>query len=130
MDYAHVVLLGRLTKPVELKYLPSGTAVCDLSVAVGEKRRTKDGDLSEKTHFFDVTVFGKQAESCNEYLVKGQEVLIDGKLVQDRWEDNDGKNRSRVKVNANFVHFGSKPKNAEQGEYSQPRAYADDNVPF
>lgn len=98
-----VVLVGNLTRDPELRHIPSGTAVCELGIAVND--RMKQGDeWVEKANFFDVTVWGAQAESCSRYLAKGRQVAIDGRLDHQTWE-KDGQKRSKVKIIAQNVQF-------------------------
>jgi single-strand DNA-binding protein len=105
-----VILIGRLTRDPELRYTPSGVAVCDLGIAVGRKWKTPDGSWKEETCFVDVTVWKKQAENCAEYLKKGREAYIEGRLVLDQWQAPDGQKRSKLKVVAMLVQFlGGKP---------------------
>ena len=94
--YSKVILTGNLTRTPELRYTTSGKPVCDLGLAVNE--------LKDRVSFFDVTCWGKVAETCCQYLQKGAGVLVDGKLVQDRWEQ-DGVKRQKVKVVAEVVKF-------------------------
>lgn len=102
-----VVIVGNLTRDPELRHTPSGTALCKLGIAVND--RIKQGDeWVEKANFFDVTVWGAQAESCSRYLSKGRQVAIDGRLDHQTWE-KDGQKRSRVEIIAQSVQFlGSK----------------------
>jgi single-strand DNA-binding protein len=103
MDLNHVVLIGRLTRDAEYKILPSGQAVCNFSIAVN--RRKKEGDnWVDEPNYFDIVLWGKQADSLNRYLVKGKQVGIDGELRQDRWQQ-DGQNRSRVVVSVNNLQL-------------------------
>lgn len=102
-DLNHVVLIGRLTRDAELKYLASGTAVCKFALAVN--RRVKKGDQwTEEASFIDVTAWGKTGEGIAKYLLKGKQVAVDGELRQERWEQ-DGQKRSRVEVVANSVQL-------------------------
>jgi single-strand DNA-binding protein len=103
VDVNHVVLVGRLTREAELKYTSGGQAVCKFSVAVN--RRKKSGDQWEdEANFFDVVVWGRQGETLHPYLVKGKMVAVDGELRQDRWQQ-DGQNRSKVEIIANFLQL-------------------------
>ena len=95
-SYNRVVLVGNLTRDVELRYTPSGTAVTDVSLAVNERIKRND-QWTEEVHFFDVTLWGRTAEVAGEYLSKGSSVLIEGRLKQDRWEQ-EGKKRSKVTI--------------------------------
>jgi single-strand DNA-binding protein len=95
-SYNRVILMGNLTRDPELRYIPSGTAVSDISLAVNERIKRNEQWIDE-VHFFDVTVWGREAEIANEYLSKGSPVLIEGRLRQDRWE-KDGQKHSKIKV--------------------------------
>lgn len=95
-SFNRVVLVGNLTQDVELRYTPAGTAVTDVSLAVNERVKRND-QWTEEANFFDVTLWGRTAEVASEYLSKGSSVLIEGRLKQDRWEQ-DGQKRSKVKV--------------------------------
>ena len=95
-SYNRVVLIGNLTRDVELRYTPSGTAVTDIALAVNERVK-KNEQWVEEAHFFDVTLWGRTAEVAGEYLSKGSSVLIEGRLKQDRWEQ-DGQKRTKIKI--------------------------------
>jgi len=101
-----VVLVGNLTRDPELKAMPSGTSVCRLGLAVNE--RTKDpnsGEWGERPNYFDIDVFGAQGENCAQYLAKGRQVAIEGRLRWRSWETPEGQKRSAVSVVANNVQF-------------------------
>jgi len=101
----HVMVLGNLTRDPELRYTPSGTAVCQLGVALNRRWRDQAGELQEEVTFVDVTVWSKQAETVAQYLTKGRAVAIEGRLRQDTWETEGGERRSRLKVVAQRVTF-------------------------
>jgi single-strand DNA-binding protein len=105
-----VNLLGNLTRDVEVKYLQSGTAVCDLGLAINERVKIRD-EWTDQTTFVDVTLFGRTAEVAGEYLSKGSQVLIVGKLRLEQWE-KDGQKRSKLKVIGDSLQMlGAKPRN-------------------
>lgn len=139
-DINHVVLIGRLTRDAELKYLASGTAVCKFALAVN--RRVKKGDQwTEEASFFDVVLWGKSGEAINQYLLKGKQVAVDGELRQERWV-HDGQKRSKIEVVANSVQLLGGGTQSDGGfqQARQPGAPAsyqapaqdsfDDDVPF
>ena len=95
-SFNRVILVGNLTRDVELRYIPSGTAVTDISLAVNDRVKRNDEWIDEAT-FVDVTLWGRTAEIAAEYLSKGSPVLIEGRLKQDRWEQ-EGQKRSKLKV--------------------------------
>ncbi len=103
-NYNKIVLLGNLTRDPELRYIPSGTAVANFGLATN--RRYKQGEeWKEETCFIDIVVFGRQAETCSEYLNKGSLVFIDGRLKFRKWESKDGQTISKHEVVANMVQF-------------------------
>lgn len=111
-NYNRVILMGNLTRDPEVRFLDSGMAVASFGLAVNRKWK-KDGETKEEVSFFDCEAWGKTAEICGEYLAKGRPVLIDGRLKQERWEDDGGNKRQKIKVVINEVQFlGSR----EQGE--------------
>jgi single-strand DNA-binding protein len=102
-DLSVAVLVGRLTRDAELKYTPSGQAVCHFSVATSS--RVKKGDQwVDESSFWDVDLWGKRAESVNQYLTKGKLVAVQGDMRQDKWEQ-DGQSRMKVKITANDVQL-------------------------
>ena len=134
-DLSRVILFGRLTRDPELRYTTGGTAVTNLSLAVN--RRVKRGDnWEEEANFFDVAVFGRSAETSAEYLKKGSQALIEGDLVQRRWETPEGQKRSKVEVLAKNVQFvgGSRKESSSgspsDGQNYEPPPIDDDDIPF
>ena len=100
-----VVLLGNLTHDPELRSLPSGTAVCQLRLAVNDRVKDRTtGEWTDYANYFDITVFGPQGERCAQYLAKGRQVAVDGRLRWRQWE-KDGQKRSKVEVVADTVQF-------------------------
>ena len=124
-SYNRVILVGNLTRDVELRYIPSGTAVTDISLAVNERIKKND-QWVEEANFFDVTLWGRTAEIAGEYLSKGSAVLIEGRLRQDKWEQ-DGEKRSKIKVIGERMQMlGSRPGGGGGGgSYSKPESSAD-----
>jgi len=100
-DLNKVFIAGRLTRDPELRYLPSGMAVCKISVANTRYYKSKEGDRREEVVFVDVTVWDRQGEFVGERLRKGRPVLVEGRLKTDQWEDKStGQKRSRLDINA------------------------------
>jgi len=131
-NYNKVILMGNLTRDPELRYTPAGKAVANFSIAVNRRFRTDD-QVREETDFFDIVVFGKQAENCSEYLSKGRPVLVDGRLQQRRWETDDGQKRSKVEVVAMSVQFlGGRGQENARGTASgeEPPEFDDSDIPF
>jgi single-strand DNA-binding protein len=107
-----VLLIGRLTKDPELRFTPQGTPVCDLNLATNRVIKSADGNSREETCFVEITVWGRQAETSAEYLKKGREVFVEGRLTLDRWETPEGQKRSRLRVTAERVQFLGGPRSA------------------
>lgn len=95
-SFNRVVLVGNLTRDPELRYIPSGTAVSEIGLAVNDRVKKNDQWVDETT-FVDITLWGRTAEVANEYLSKGSSVLIEGRLKLDSWE-KDGQKRSKLRV--------------------------------
>jgi single-strand DNA-binding protein len=113
-SFNKVILLGNLTRDPEVRYTPNGIAVASFAIAVNRKYKQGD-ETKEEVSYIDIVVFGKQAESCGQYISKGDSVLIDGRLQQRRWETEDGQKRSKVEVVAQSVNFMPKRQSSGQG---------------
>jgi len=96
-SFNRVVLVGNLTRDIELRRTPQGTAVTDLGLAVNDRVKRND-EWVDEVNFFDVTLWGRTAEVASEYLAKGSSVLIEGRLKYETWSQEDGTKRSKVKV--------------------------------
>ena len=111
-----VTLVGNLTRDPELRTTPNGKSVCTLGLAVNERYRNDAGDWVEKPNFFDIVVWGAQAENCSQYLAKGRQIAVDGRLSYRSWEAQDGSKHSKVEVIANTVQFlGSRQDSGSAG---------------
>lgn len=134
-NFNKVILIGNLTKDPELRYTPNGTAVTSFPIAIN--RRYKQGDeMKEEVCYIDIVVFGKQAESCGQYLAKGNGVIVDGRLQQRRWETEDGQKRNKHEVVAQSIRFLSKKGDSskegllDDTTVSPQSDAADSDVPF
>ena len=108
-NYNKVLLLGNLTRDIELRHISGDNAVANIGLAVNRRYRTKDGENREETTFVDCEAWGRTAEVMSKYLAKGRPVFIEGRLKLDQWQDKDGQNRSKIKVvveNFQFVDSG------------------------
>jgi single-strand DNA-binding protein len=111
-----VFLMGNLTRDPELRYVPSGTAFANFTVAVNRSYKDATGEKKEEVSFIRVAVWGKMAEVCGEYLTKGRPVLVEGRLKTRTWETPEGQKRSAMDVVATSVQFlGSR------GDKTQPQ---------
>ena len=112
-----VTITGNLTRDPELRSLPSGTAVCELGVAVNHRRKDQSDQWVEEPNYFNVVVFGAQGQNCAQYLSKGRPVAVDGRLRWSSWEDkNGGGKRSKVEIVGERVQFlGSRADGGDQG---------------
>ena len=133
MNINRVVLTGNLTRDPELRALPSGTSVCALRVAVNTRRKdAASGQWTEKPNYFDVTVWGAQADSCHRFLTKGRPVAIDGRLEWREFDTRDGEKRQVVEIVADHVQFlgggDARERGARDASGAPPQS--DDDVPF
>jgi len=101
----HVFLMGNLTRDPELRKTPSGSTLSSFGLAVNEQYKDKEGQAVERTLFIDVVTWGRQAESCAQYMKKGSPVLVEGKLRLEQWETEDKQKRSKHTVQATRVAF-------------------------
>ena len=120
-----ILLEGNLVRDPELKYTEKGTAVCHFSVA-SNRYFKQDDEKHEEVSYFDITVWSRLAEVCNEYLTKGRGVRVVGRIKQDRWEDSEGKTRSKVQIIAEHVEFKPRfKKDGDQPESEQEQEQAE-----
>ncbi|MBT4855868.1 single-stranded DNA-binding protein [bacterium] len=104
--FNRVIMIGNLTRDPDLKELGSGQSVCRLGLAANRQYKNRQsGEMVQEVCFIDIDVWGPQAESCNQYLQKGRQVLIEGRLKLDNWQDADGNNRSKHSIVADRVVF-------------------------
>lgn len=137
-----VIIIGRLVRDPVIRYMPSGSQVVEFSIAYN--RRFMVGEVwKEESHFFDVKAYGRLAENLDKRVYKGYTVLVEGRLVQERWTDREGRGQSKVRIFAESVKVLSKPRAEEPLEESpleeeeipeepieKPFASEDDEIPF
>jgi len=116
----NIQILGTITREPELKYTQGGSAILNFGIAYNDKWKDQNGEMKEKGHFFDVSVFGKQAETINQFFNKGSRILIDGSLDFQSWEQ-DGQKRSKVGIKLNRFTFVDKrdSQSPAQGQQQQ-----------
>jgi len=105
MAINRVILLGNAGKDAELRYTASGSAVASFSLATSEKYKKKGGEWEEKTEWHNITVWGKLAGVCSEYVKKGKELYLEGRLQTRKWQDKDGKDRYTTEIVSETVKF-------------------------
>jgi single-strand DNA-binding protein len=142
-SFNRITIVGYLGRDPELRYTPDGTPVCDFSVATTERRKDKSGEPQDITTWFRVTVWRRQAELAGQYLAKGKQVYVEGRLVQKEYQDRDGNTRFNLEVTASDIQFigsrgeeGSSPRDepitrphAQQASASAAPVTEDD-IPF
>ena len=154
-SYNRVILMGNVTRDIELRYTNSGMAVTEVGLAVNDRRKNAAGEWVDEANYFDITMFGRTAEIAAEYLSKGSPVFIDGNLKYDTWE-KDGQKRSKVHVICDRMQLigprsegggggggggsrssggtsGSAPRSAsppQHRQHQEPDVYEDENIPF
>jgi single-strand DNA-binding protein len=104
-SFNKITIVGYLGRDPELRYTPQGTAVCNTSVATTERRKNVAGDYEDHTTWFRVTFWNRQAELANEYLAKGRQVYIEGRLRQEEYTDREGNRRVSLEVTATEMQF-------------------------
>lgn len=134
-NFNKVILCGNMTKDPELRYIPSGAAVCEFTLAINKKWKTKDGVQKDEVSYIDCVSWARTAEIVAQFMKKGRPLLVEGELRQERWQDqSSGQNRSKVKVNVQNVQFvGAKPEGGGAGateEPSGPPANDQADIPF
>lgn len=105
MSFNKITIVGYLGRDPELRYTPQGTALCKMSIATTDKRKNVAGETEEHTTWFRVTAWGRQAELANEYLAKGRQVYIEGRLRLEEYTDREGQKRFSAEVSASEIQF-------------------------
>ncbi len=139
-SFNKIIIVGYLGRDPELRYTPSGLGVCDFTVATTEKRKDQAGEFADITTWFKVSVWGKQAEVANQYLAKGRQVYLEGRLRQEEYTDREGNRRTSLKVDATDMKFigtrgddapraGSAPRGSEP-DSAPSSGVQEDDIPF
>ena len=113
-----VLLVGRLTRDPESRTTPNGQRVTSVSVATNRNFKDKEGNRQEQVEFHNVVIWGKLAEIASQYLIKGQEVMIEGRIQTRSWDGQDGVKRYKTEIVAESLQLGSKPGNKAGGNYN------------
>ena len=126
-----VILIGNLGADPEIRFLPSGQPVANLRLATNEKWKGQDGNMQERTEWHRVVVFGKQAELCKEYLSKGRQIYLEGRIQTRKWNDKEGKERYTTEVVARDIRFlGGRGEGGERATPAEPATDAGDVPAF
>ncbi len=126
-NFNKVILLGNLTRDPELRYTPNNAPVCSFDLAVNRTYTTQAGERRDEVCYITIVAWGKQAETCAEYLSKGRPALVEGRLSQRSWETPEGQKRSKHEVVADRVQFLGGRKGAEEETVPSP---SEEEVPF
>ncbi len=128
--YNKVIMVGNLTRDIELRYLPSGSAIAKSAIATSYKFKTSTGEQKDEVCFLDFNIFGRSAEVANQYLRKGSKVLLEGRLVFEQWTAQDGTNRNRHSLRVDTMKMldsksdsqggDNQGYNPQAGSYNQP----------
>jgi single-strand DNA-binding protein len=113
MSFNKIIVVGNLGRSPELRYTPQGTPVCSFSLATNE-RETRNGEKQDVTTWFDVTLFGRQAEVASQYLAKGKQVYIEGRFRSEEWTDRDGNKRVTNKIKGSDMQLIDRVQGGEQ----------------
>lgn len=113
-----VILVGNLTRDPELRSTPGGTSVANFGLAVNRRYTNKQGERIEDVDFFNIVVWGRQAENCSTYIRKGNPVAIEGRLQSSMWETPEGQKRSKVEIVADNVQFLGSPSRSSEATVS------------
>ena len=122
--------IGRLTRDPELRYTPSGTAVCKFGLAINRNYKNQEGNNIEDTLFINVSSWGRQAEYCSQFLKKGRRVAVNGELRSNNWQDREGNKRVTFEINARTVQFLDYLKdvdNTQEDEYQKNDSIKEDS---
>ncbi|MBI3753195.1 MAG: single-stranded DNA-binding protein [Deltaproteobacteria bacterium] len=120
-----VMLIGNLGADPEIKYTPSGTAIANFRIATSERWKDKDGKVQERTEWHRIVTFGKLAETCGEYLAKGKQVYIEGRIQTRSWDDKDGNKKYMTEIVAGTMQMLGR---ADTGGATGPAAPGDSTV--
>ncbi|MCS6885587.1 MAG: single-stranded DNA-binding protein [Acidobacteriota bacterium] len=139
MSFNKIIIVGHLGRDPELRYTPQGKPVCDFSVATTDRRRDQNGETKEETTWFRVTFWDRQAEIASQYLAKGRQVYIEGRLRAREWTDREGRVRVTLEVTGTELHMlGGAPKADEVPKVEETsktphpadEPITDDDIPF
>ena len=141
-SFNKIIVVGYLGRDPELRYTQDGTAVCNFSVATTERRKDRNGEMQDVTTWFRVNVWRRQAEVASQYLKKGRQVYVEGRLSQSEFQDREGQTRTTLEIHASDIQFigargdetGGGASEARPVRAESPAAssgpISDDDIPF
>ena len=140
-SFNKIIVVGYLGRDPELRYTQDGTAVCNFSVATTERRKDRNGEMQDVTTWFRVNVWRRQAEVASQYLKKGRQVYVEGRLSQSEFQDREGQTRTTLEIHASDIQFigargdeGGSASEAQPARAERPAAssgpISDDDIPF
>ncbi|MEJ2500010.1 MAG: single-stranded DNA-binding protein [Campylobacterales bacterium] len=124
-----VILVGNLTRDIELRYTQGGMAIAKTGIATNRKFKKQSGEQLDETMFIDITFFGRSGEVANQYLRKGSKVLVEGRLMLEQWTDQNGQKRSKHSINVEEMKMLDSRGDAQQGGYNAPTGNSGYNAP-
>jgi len=126
-----VMVIGHLGRDPEMRFTPSGRPVTSFSMATSRSWKTSDGERRTETEWFNVVAWGSLAEICNQYLKKGQQVYIEGRLQNRRWEDDDGNKRNTTEIVAReMIMLGERRDQKEEDSVEEADSGEEEDFPF
>lgn len=123
--YSKTIMIGNLTRDIELRYMPSGAALAKSAIATSYKYKAQTGEYKEEVCFLDFNIFGKTAETANQYLHKGSKVMLEGRLVLEQWTAQDGSQRSKHSLRVETMKMLDSKSDSQSTEPRQSQA----NIP-
>lgn len=126
--FNRVIMVGHLTKDIEIRYLNTGSALASSSIATNRKYKKQDGSLGEEICYIDFKIFGKMAETASQYLKKGSKVLLEGRIMFETWSDASGQNRSKHSIMVDNLQFMDSKKDYSNESYQSQGGYSPSNV--
>ena len=145
MSFNRIIIVGNLGRDPELRYTPQGTPVCTFTMATNDRRKDRNGEMTDQTTWFRVTLWNRQAENASQYLHKGKPVYIEGRLRVEEYTDRDGRPRYALEVTATDMQFIGSRQDEGGGNYergatppapasspgpSEPAELSDEDIPF
>ncbi len=130
MNLNKAFIVGNITRDPELKSLPSGGSVCNFSIATNRTWTDKDGAKQQATEFHNIVVFGKMADTVAQYMRKGSQILVEGRIQTRSWEGKTGGKQYRTEIVAESIQFGAKPRGEQEPTGRNEDEIKSEDIPF